>query len=115
MRTLFGFLWAESPSAWWRQAPSWVRAFYIAGFALMWVVALSACSTAQPGIEVRTVEVPTPVPCLPANQIPAEPDTVADQLTGNAAADLPIVAASALMLRAWGREMHVALGACAGS
>ncbi|WP_155522994.1 hypothetical protein [Croceibacterium ferulae] len=35
------------------------------------------------------------------------------QLTGSAAADLPIVAASALLLRAWGKTMHAALTACA--
>lgn len=76
-------------------------------------MALAGCQTTQPAVEVRTVEVSTPVPCLPADQIPAEPDTVADQLTGNAAADLPIVAASALMLRAWGHELSAALDACA--
>lgn len=74
---------------------------------------LSACTTTQPAVEIRTVRVPSPVPCLPKDRIPAEPDTVADQLTGNAAADLPIVAASALLLRAWGREMRAALVSCA--
>ncbi len=78
-------------------------------------MALAGCQTTQPAVEIRTVKVPTPVPCLAADEIPAEPSTVADQLTGNAAADLPIVAASALMLRAWGREMFAALDACAGA
>ena len=74
---------------------------------------LAGCTTPEPGIEVRTVEVPTPVPCLPAESIPAEPETVGARLTGNPALDLPIVAASALPLRAWGRTLHGALTACA--
>jgi hypothetical protein len=76
-------------------------------------LALAACETTQPGVEVRTVQVPTPVACLPADQIPAEPETVSHLLTGVAAHDLAIVAASALELRAWGQEMAAALKACA--
>jgi hypothetical protein len=64
-------------------------------------------------VQVRTVHVPVPQPCLPADQIPEEPPRVASELTGNAALDLPIVAASALVLRAWGQEMRAALVACA--
>lgn len=74
---------------------------------------LSACNHPQPGISVRTVEVPVPVPCLPADSIPPEPPQVGEQLTGNAASDLLIVAASALDLRAWGITMQAALKACA--
>lgn len=75
----------------------------------------SACqSTAPGGIEVRTVEVPVPQPCLPLSEIPAEPETVSHLLNGMAAHDLSIVAASALELRAWGQEMAAALRACAG-
>lgn len=82
--------------------------------ALASALLLAACATTtQPGVEVRTVRIPVPKECVPKDQIPAEPATVADSLNGNAAADLPIVAASALLLRAWGREMHAALGACA--
>lgn len=77
-------------------------------------LALTACAHNEPGIVVRTVEVPTPVPCLAADQVPAEPETVASRLTGDPAHDLPIIAASALRLRAWGRTMHGALVACAG-
>lgn len=80
---------------------------------LMLTLPAAMCQTAQPGIVVRTVEVPTPVPCVPAEDIPAEPATVASTLTGSAAQDLAIVAASALELRAWGRQMHGALVACA--
>lgn len=76
---------------------------------------LTACKTAEPGgIEVRLVPTPVPQPCLPADQIPAEPASVAAQLTGVAVVDLAIVAASALDLRAWGQEMHSALRVCAG-
>lgn len=78
------------------------------------LLALAACQTTpEPGIEVRLVPTPVPQPCLPAEQIPAEPPTVGHLLTGVAAVDLAIVAASALDLRAWGGEMHAALTACA--
>lgn len=76
-------------------------------------LALAACQHDAPGIEVRTVRVPVPGACLPIDKIPDEPPQVRDRLTGNAADDLPIVAESALRLRAWGREMHAALTACA--
>lgn len=76
--------------------------------------ALMACTTAEPGIEVRTVQVPVPQPCLAAIEIPNEPAQVASQLNGNAAHDLAIVAASALELRAVLKELRAALTACAG-
>lgn len=74
---------------------------------------LASCNHPQPGIEIRTVEVLAPVPCLPLDSIPPEPAQVADQLTGNAASDLVIVAASALELRAAVITMRAALLACA--
>lgn len=77
------------------------------------LLGLAACQTAEPGIEVRTVQVPVPQPCLPLSEIPAEPETVSRLLNGMAAHDLSIVAASALELRAWGQEMAAALKACA--
>lgn len=80
---------------------------------LMCAALLSACSHSEPGIEVRTVEVPVPVACLPADKIPAEPARVGDRLTGEPAVDLAIVSSSALALRAWGQTMHAALTACA--
>lgn len=77
-------------------------------------LALAACGgNERPAIEVRTVEVPVPQPCLPADQIPDEPDLVGDLLTGEAAHDLAIVSQSALALRIWGRAMHGPLVACA--
>ena len=54
------------------------------------LVALAACSHDQPGIEVRTVQVPTPVACLARDQIPAEPPQVGSQLNGNAAHDMSL-------------------------
>ena len=77
------------------------------------LLALAACNHTQAGVKIQRVEVPVPQPCLPLDQIPAEPPRVADQLTGNAAVDLPIVAASALLLRAWGQELAAAHRACA--
>ena len=67
----------------------------------------------EPGIRVETVEVPVPTPCVPADQIADEPETVGARLTGDPKQDLAIVSASALELRAWGRTMHAALTACA--
>lgn len=69
-------------------------------------LALAACSHTEPGIEVRTVKVPTPVPCVKASDVPAEPAQVGDQLNGDAVHDLGIVAPSALDLRKWGRELR---------
>lgn len=65
-----------------------------------------ACSHDQPGIEVRTVEVPTPVPCVDAAAVPAEPAQVQSLLNGDAEHDLGIVAPSALELRIWGRTLR---------
>jgi len=84
------------------------------GFCAIMTFLITGCDHAEPGIEVRTVQVPVPQPCLPLDQIPPEPAQVGSQLNGNAAHDLSIVAASALELRAWGQEMASALKACAG-
>jgi hypothetical protein len=74
---------------------------------------LSACNHPQPGIEIREIPVVVPSPCLAKDDIPPEPAQVGDQLTGNAASDLLIVAASALELRAAVITMRSALLACA--
>lgn len=74
------------------------------------LLALTACAHTG-GLEVRTVEVPTPVPCQA--EIPPEPETVSDKLNGQAAHDLVIVAQSALELRIWGRSLRSSLEACA--
>lgn len=86
---------------------------FVLGLNLAAALILGGCQTTEPGIEVRTVEVPVPQPCLPADQIPAEPGTVGHLLNGAAAHDLTIVAESALLLREWGQRMHTALTACA--
>ena len=45
------------------------------------VVALvAACNHPQPGIQVQTVEVPVPQPCLAKEDIPPEPPQVGEQL-----------------------------------
>lgn len=74
---------------------------------------LSACNYPQPGISIREIPTPVPTPCLAKADIPPEPAQVGDQLTGNAASDLLIVAASALELRAAVITMRSALLACA--
>ena len=80
--------------------------------ALLPCLLLAGCCT--PRVEYQVQRVAVPSPCVPADQIPAEPEQVGDKLTGNAAADLAIVAASAIDLRAWGRGMASDLQACAG-
>jgi len=74
---------------------------------------LASCNHSQPRISIREIPTPVPTPCLAADSIPPEPPQVGDQLTGNAASDLLIVAASALELRAAVITMRSALLACA--
>lgn len=86
-------------------------------YALVALVALAGCArpdVAPPAIEVRTVQVkvPTPVPCVDAKSVPAEPGKVGGQLNGQAAHDADILAASALQLRQWGRELKSLLTPC---
>ena len=69
-------------------------------------VALGACQSAGSGVDVRTVEVPTPVACVDPADIPQEPEQVGDQFNGDAKHDLQILAPSALELRKWGRELR---------
>lgn len=67
---------------------------------------LEACpGKTQPGIEVRSVPVPTPVPCVDAAAVPAEPPQVGDLFTGDAVHDFGILAPNALDLRQWGRSL----------
>jgi hypothetical protein len=66
------------------------------------------------GVEVRTVTVPVPQPCLPRDQIPDEPETVGHKLIGDAAIDIVTITESALQLRAVVKETRAALIACAG-
>ena len=91
-----------------------MRKLLFAPVALLTLTAAMCHDPTQPGVEVRVVKVPTPAPCVPLSEIPVEPEQVGPMLTGNAAADLAIVAASALELRAWGKGMASDLRACAG-
>jgi hypothetical protein len=78
-------------------------------------LALSACApTPPPAIEVRTVTVDrvVAVTCVHRQDIPTEPALIGAKLTGDAARDLPTVAASAVRLRAWGRTLGALVGAC---
>ena len=62
-------------------------------------LALAACGqTRQPGIEVQTVEVPVPVPCVNVDDLPEE--TPEAELTGNAVRDTILLKAETLDLRA---------------
>ena len=79
------------------------------------IATLSACTHTEPGIEIRTVEVPVAVACLPADEIPQEPPLISDRLTGDPARDIGVIAASALKLRVWGRQMEAALRVCAAN
>ncbi|KUR71161.1 hypothetical protein AQZ52_10845 [Novosphingobium fuchskuhlense] len=62
---------------------------------------LAGCAhSTPPAIEVRTerVEVPVPVPCIKASDVPGVPPRVGDKLTGNAVSDADLLAADALRL-----------------
>jgi hypothetical protein len=109
--TGFGGNYAENRQN--RVGSGWIRNYGIIP-QLAAALLLAACQTAEPGVEIRTVRVPVPQPCLPAEAIPPEPPQVGALLTGSASHDLTIVAESALLLRAWGQEMAAALRACAG-
>ena len=69
-------------------------------------IALGACQTVGSGAEVRTVQVPTPVPCVDLAAIPPEPPQVGDQFNGDAKHDLQVLAPSAQALRKWGQELR---------
>ena len=79
---------------------------------LLLAVALGGCAH-QREVEIREVPVPTPVPCVDAQRIPAEPPRVAQRFNGNARHDLQILAENAQDLRSWGQAMHSLLEACA--
>lgn len=83
----------------------------------IFLLTLSACAAKLPPpaveLQIQRVEIPVATPCLSADKIPAEPEHVASNLTGDAVHDLDLVTASALRLRNWGAQMHAALEACA--
>lgn len=77
--------------------------------------ALAACQSAQP-VGIRTVEIPvaSPVACVTPEQIPAEPETIRERLTGEAVSDALLLAESALELRRYGGELRALLAGCVG-
>lgn len=74
------------------------------GFALGAIFALAGCGGQLPPPEIRVERVeidrPVAVSCVKAEDIPAIPARVGDQLTGDAVRDLDLIAANALRLRA---------------
>jgi len=80
---------------------------------LLLFVFLAGCAH-KPEVEIREVQVISPVKCVDPSAIPSEPARVASRLNGNARHDLEIVAASAQALRSWGQEMRGLLEQCVG-
>ena len=77
---------------------------------------LAACKTTPPPEpEIREVLVPTPVACVAADEIPAEPPTVGQRFNGDAKHDLAILAPNAQALRKWGQDMRALLEKCAAA
>lgn len=58
--------------------------------------------------------VPVPTNCV-TGQLPAEPERVQGQLTGDSGVDIAIIAGSAISLRAWGVALRGLLVACQGT
>lgn len=80
-------------------------------------LALGACAkpdAAPPAVEVRIQEVKVPVAtrCVDPSSVPNEPTKVGDRLNGQAAHDLDLTAASAILLRQWGRELRSLIQPC---
>ena len=74
---------------------------------------LTACASNEPiAVQIKEVQVPVPVACVKADQIPPEPGKVGDQLTGNPVTDAMILAESALELRKWGGELKALVNGC---
>ena len=78
---------------------------------LLLAVFVGGCAH-QREVEIREVQVFTPVTCVDPARIPAEPPRVAQRFNGNARHDLQILAENAQDLRAWGQEMRSLLDAC---
>lgn len=74
---------------------------------------LAACQHTEPGIKVIYRDKPIPMPCIPLDEIPEEPDRVGDLLNGDAEHDLILMTGRAIALLAWGEKMNSALTACA--
>lgn len=68
----------------------------------------------KPTVEIRELQVPTPVTCVDPARIPQEPPRVAQRFNGNARHDFGILAENAQALRTWGQEMRSLLEMCVG-
>ena len=80
---------------------------------LLLAVLVAGCAH-QREVEIREVQVFTPVTCVDPARIPAEPPRVSQRFNGNARHDLEILAGNAQDLRSWGQEMRTLLEACVG-
>lgn len=80
--------------------------------ALALLLVLSACASAPcvPKVQTVTVNVPVPVACINAADIPAEPGTTT--LTGDARNDTALLASKVGELRIWGRQLLGMTTAC---
>lgn len=80
---------------------------------IVMALALAGCKTV-PAVEVRTVTVdrPVAVACIDKADVPQMPAKVGDQLTGDAAHDAAILAASNLVLRSTLGNALALIGGC---
>lgn len=83
--------------------------------ALALLVTLAACSTPQPGIEVRTVEVPVirTQKCLDAANVPQRPAKLQSPRPPNASRALDLAVSKVMQWERYGGEAHVLLNGCA--
>ena len=82
--------------------------------AIPFALLLAGCATTPPAIEVRTVTIdrPVAVSCIKPGDIPAAPARIGDRLTGDLAHDAPLLAASAVRLRAYSQQLLAIIGGC---
>lgn len=86
------------------QSRNW-RKLCAKAFATSALLALTGCATTQ----YKYI----PTYCLsPAQQLPAEPPKIHDQLTGDASKDVGLLAGSAIRLRSWGEGLQTILEGC---
>ena len=78
-----------------------ILAGFVAVLIMIAIVALTGCTDERPALQTKVVreEVPIPVPCIAATDIPAIPPKVGAQLTGDAVNDASVLASYALRLR----------------
>lgn len=74
--------------------------------AILIALALAGCGQA------KVVSVPTPVACVKRDQLPAEPASVKDDLTGNAAQDTAVLAVGLLEWKDYAGKLAALLKGC---